>query len=77
MRCLAPRDPDLPADLAERLAADAEGAVRHAVAGHPNLPEHARSALLADPSEWVAHAAAAATTLPVAEMDRLLTLAGV
>lgn len=77
MRCLAPRDPDLPADLAERLAADSDAAVRHAVAGHPNLPQHARSALLADPSEWVAHAAAAATSLPVAEMGRLLTLAGV
>ncbi|OKI49130.1 HEAT repeat domain-containing protein [Micromonospora sp. CB01531] len=77
MRCLAPRDPDLPVEMAERLATDPDSTVRHAAAGHPNLPVHARRALLADPSEWVAHAAAAAATLPVAEMDRLLTLAGV
>ena len=77
MRCLAPRDPDLPAELAERLGADPDSAVRRAVAGHPNLPAHARSTLLADPSEEVAHAAATAATLPVADMDRLLILAGV
>ncbi|MFJ8579457.1 hypothetical protein [Micromonospora sp. NPDC093277] len=77
MRCLAPRDLDLPVELTERLATDPDNAVRRAAAGHPNLPIHARRALLADPSEWVAHAAAAAATLPVAEMDRLLTLAGV
>jgi hypothetical protein len=77
MRCLAPRDPDLPTELAERLAADPDSAVRRAVAGHPILPIPARRTLLADPSEWVAHAAAVAATLPVAEMDRLLTLAGV
>jgi hypothetical protein len=77
MRRLAPRDPNLPVELAERLAADSDGAVRRAIAGHPNLPAHVRSALLADPSEWVAYAAASAETLPVAEMDRLLTLAGV
>ncbi|MEH1169449.1 hypothetical protein V6V47_29125 [Micromonospora sp. CPCC 205539] len=77
MRCLAPRDPDLPVELAERLANDPDPAVRHAVAGHPNLPTHARRALLADASKWVAQAAAAAPTLPVAEMERLLTLADV
>ncbi|MEU4556212.1 hypothetical protein [Micromonospora violae] len=77
MRCLAPRDLDLPVKLAERLATDPDSTVRHAVAAHPNLPVHARRALLADPSDWVACAAAAAPTLPVAEMDRLLTLAGV
>ena len=77
MRCLAPRDPDLPVELTERLATDPDNAVRHAAARHPNLPVHVRRALLADPSEWVAHAAAAAATLPVAEMERLLTLAGV
>jgi len=77
MRCLAPRDPDLPVELVERLATDPDSAVRRAAAGHPNLSVHVRRALLADPSEWVAHAAAAAATLPVAEMDRLLTLAAV
>ncbi|WP_225854961.1 hypothetical protein [Micromonospora noduli] len=77
MRCLAPRDLDLPVELAERLATDPDSEVRHAIAGHPNLPIHVRRALLADPSEWIAHATAAAPTLPVAEMDRLLTLAGV
>ncbi|MFG2084436.1 MULTISPECIES: hypothetical protein [Micromonospora] len=77
MRCLAPRDPDLPVELAGRLATDPDSTVRHEVAGHPNLPVHVRRVLLADSSEWVAHAAAAAATLPVAEMERLLTLAGV
>lgn len=77
MRCLAPRDPDLPIELTERLATDPDSTVRHAAAGHPNLPIHVRRALLADPSEWVAHATAAAATLPVAEMERLLTLAGI
>jgi hypothetical protein len=77
MRCLAHRDPDLPVELAERLATDPDSTVRHSVAGHPNLSIHVRRALLADPSESVAHAAAAAPTLPVAEMDQLLTLAGV
>ncbi|MET8040514.1 hypothetical protein ABZU25_06565 [Micromonospora sp. NPDC005215] len=76
MRCLAPRDPDLPVELTERLAADPDSTVRQAVAGHPRLPAHARRALLADPSEWVARTTAAAPTLPVAEMERLLTLAG-
>lgn len=77
MRCLAPRDLDLPVDLAERLATDPESMVRRAVAGHPNLPVHVRRALLTDPDEWVAHAAATAPTLPVTEMDRLPTLAGI
>ncbi|MFI6165114.1 hypothetical protein ACIA59_34805 [Micromonospora haikouensis] len=77
MRSLAPRDMDLPVELAERLATDPESMVRHAVARHPNLPVHIRRALLADLNERVAHATAAAPTLPTAEMDRLLTLAGI
>ncbi|MEU8283832.1 hypothetical protein AB0C01_05790 [Micromonospora sp. NPDC048905] len=77
MRSLAPRDPDLPVELIERLAADPDSTVRQAVAGHPRLPADARRALLADDSEFVARTAAAAPTLPVAEMERLLTIAGV
>jgi hypothetical protein len=77
MRCLAPRDPDLPVEFLERLAADPDSAVRHAVADHPHLPNRARTTLLADTSEWVAHAAASARGLPHSEMERLLTLAGV
>jgi hypothetical protein len=77
MRCLAPRDPDLPVEFLERLAADPDSAVRHAVADHPRLPNRARTTLLADTSEWVAHAAASARGLPHSEMERLLTLAGV
>ncbi|SCF48816.1 Leucine rich repeat variant [Micromonospora matsumotoense] len=77
MRCLAPRDVDLPVELAERLATDPESRVRRAVAEHPHLPVHVRRALLADPDEWVAHATATAPTLPVTEMDQLLTLAGI
>ncbi|MFD6665514.1 hypothetical protein ACFWDK_24475 [Micromonospora chalcea] len=56
MRCPAPRDPDLPVELAERLATDPDSTVRHAVAGHPNLPVHVRRVLLADSSEWVEQA---------------------
>ena len=76
MRCLAPRDPDLPVDLAAQLAADPDHSVRQAVAAHPNLPTHALTTLLADSNEWVARAAAASPSLPVAEMERLLQLAG-
>jgi hypothetical protein len=75
MRCLAPRDPDLPTELAARLAVDPEGTVRHAVAPHPNLPTRALLGLLADRSEWVAHAAAGSPFLPVEHMEWLLTLA--
>ncbi|MEU8265226.1 hypothetical protein AB0C02_32040 [Micromonospora sp. NPDC048999] len=77
MRCLAPRDPDLPVEMAESLSIDPDSAVRRTIAGYPHLPVHVRRALLADPNEWVAQTAAAAATLPVAEMDRLLALAGV
>ncbi|MGW0434722.1 hypothetical protein ACWDV4_19575 [Micromonospora sp. NPDC003197] len=76
MRCLAPRNPDLPADLAEQLAADPESSVRRAVATHPRLPTRALLTLVADPNEWVARAAAASPSLPAADMERLLSLAG-
>lgn len=76
MRCLAPRDPDLPADLAAGLATDPEQSVRNAVAQHPNLPTEYLVALLDDPSERVASAAAGSPFLPVEEMERLLALAG-
>jgi hypothetical protein len=76
MRCLGPRDPDLPPVLAEQLARDIDGTVRRVVATHPNLPVAALTALLADPIGGVARAAATSPTLPVAEMDRVLQLAG-
>ncbi|MFD4636728.1 hypothetical protein ACFWN2_05395 [Lentzea sp. NPDC058436] len=75
MRCLAPRDPDLPGGIAAALAADPAAEVRHAVAGHHNLPEHALVALLDDPDERTVHAAAGSLWLPVREMERLLRLA--
>jgi hypothetical protein len=51
--------------------------VRHAVVGHPRLPIPALITLLADQSEWVARAAGGSPSLPVADMERLLTLAGI
>ncbi|MET9384253.1 hypothetical protein ABZY09_25030 [Streptomyces sp. NPDC002928] len=75
MRDLAPRDHELPAALAERLAADQADRVRRAVAAHPNLPAAALLTLLADPNEWVAKTAAASPGLPVAVMEKILALA--
>ncbi|MGW6912851.1 hypothetical protein ACWGB8_03355 [Kitasatospora sp. NPDC054939] len=76
LRSFAPRDPDLPAELAEKLAADPEDRVRRAVASHRNLPLPSLCRLLADPSESVAEAAAASPFLPVERMEWLLTRAG-
>ncbi|MEE6258101.1 hypothetical protein [Plantactinospora sonchi] len=76
MRVLAPRDADLPAELAERLADDPDSSVREVIAPHPRLPARALITLLADESESVTRAAAASPSLPVAEMERLLVLAG-
>ncbi|MFE6505776.1 hypothetical protein [Kitasatospora sp. NPDC057738] len=76
LRSLAPRDPDLPAELAGQLADDPEECVRRAVAAHRNLPLPSLLRLLADPSEHVARAAAASPFLPVEHMERLLTGAG-
>ncbi|MEU9126977.1 hypothetical protein AB0D08_02475 [Kitasatospora sp. NPDC048540] len=76
LRSFAPRDPQLPAELAEQLAADPEERVRHAVAGHRRLPLPALLRLLADPSDRVARAAAASPHLPVESMERLLDLVG-
>ena len=70
MRCLAPRDPDLPGGI----AADPDSAVRHAVAAHPNLPEQALIALLDDPDEHTVRAAAGSPCLPRREMQRLVQL---
>ncbi|MEV4313604.1 hypothetical protein [Actinocrispum sp. NPDC049592] len=76
MRCLAPRDPDLPAGLAVPLAGDTDSRVRIAVAGHRNLPVPALVRLLDDEAEPVVKAPAAGSGyLPVAQMERLLDLA--
>ncbi|MFJ8113572.1 hypothetical protein [Streptomyces sp. NPDC096132] len=76
IRDLAPRDPGLPAALAERLAVDGATRVRRAVIGHPNLPVPALLALVADPDAYVARAAAESPTLPVEAMEGLLAHAG-
>ncbi|MCF3106108.1 hypothetical protein IPZ58_31735 [Streptomyces roseoverticillatus] len=76
MRALAPRDPDLPAELAGQLAADADPSVRRAVAAHRNLPAPARLALLADEDGLTARAAARSPFLPVDAMEELLARAG-
>ncbi len=76
MRCLAPRDPELPAGLAAELATDPDHTVRRAVAGHRSLPVEYLVALLSDEDEWTAHAAACSPRLPVEQMERLLALAG-
>jgi hypothetical protein len=76
LRSFAPRDPELPAELAGQLAGDPAARVREAVAGHRNLPLPALLGLVADPADEVAEAAAASPFLPVEEMERLLVLAG-
>lgn len=76
MRCLAPRDPDLPRALAEKLATDPDHSVRHAVAGHRNLPTSRLIGLLFDENGSVAHAAGGSPHLPAEQMERLLALAG-
>ncbi|MFJ8962141.1 hypothetical protein ACIRG5_22405 [Lentzea sp. NPDC102401] len=76
MRCLAPRDPDLPAGTAVRLATDPDVNVRQAVAGHRNLPEEALLALLDDSAERVVRAAAGSPRLPREQMERVLARAG-
>lgn len=74
LRPLALRDPGLPAEVAERLAADEDAMVRRTVAGsgHPRLPAGALLRLLAD-TEWlVAEAAASSPMLPQAVMRAVL-----
>ncbi|MGW6874440.1 hypothetical protein ACWGHA_19085 [Streptomyces xanthophaeus] len=74
LRVLALRDPDLPAALAERLAADANAHVRRAVAasGHPRLPAAALLALLGDAEDRVAESAASSALLPQGAMRTVL-----
>ncbi|MFC8718649.1 hypothetical protein [Kitasatospora sp. NPDC057198] len=76
LRSFAPRDPNLPSELAEKLAADPEARVRRAVAPHPNLPLQSLLRLLADSSERVAEAAGASPFLPGEHMEWLLNRAG-
>ncbi|CAN3984199.1 hypothetical protein [Kitasatospora purpeofusca] len=76
LRSFAPRDPDLPSELAEKLASDPEERVRRAVAPHRSLPLPSLLRLLADSSERVAEAAGASPFLPVDRMEWLLTRAG-
>lgn len=76
LRSFAPRDPDLPSELAEKLASDPDARVRRAVAPHRNLPLPSLFRLLADSSELVAESAGASPFLPVERMQWLLTRAG-
>ncbi|WP_031072805.1 hypothetical protein [Streptomyces sp. NRRL WC-3742] len=76
LRSFAPRDPNLPLELAEKLAADPEDRVRRAVAPHRNLPLPSLLRLLSDSSERVAEAAGASPFLPGEHMERLLNRAG-
>ncbi|WP_394619233.1 hypothetical protein JNUCC0626_09090 [Lentzea sp. JNUCC 0626] len=76
MRCLAPRDPDLPVDLAVALARDPDAGVRQEIAAHPALPVAVLVALLDDEDEGTVQAAAGSPRLPVEQMHRLLDLAG-
>ncbi len=76
LRSFAPRDPNLPSELAARLASDPEVRVRCAVAPHRNLPLPSLYRLLADSSERVAEAAGASPFLPVERMEWLMTRAG-
>ncbi|MEV0716902.1 hypothetical protein [Asanoa sp. NPDC050611] len=80
----------LTAERAERLAGDPDQDVRVEVAGHPRLPAHLRDRLGADPSARVRVAVfarpdtpeplrrqiAGSPSLPPAEMERILTRAG-
>lgn len=77
LRPLALRDPELPAPLAERLAADEDAGVRRQVAGsgHPRLPLAALLRLLGDADGHVAEAAASSPMLPQAVMRAVLDLA--
>ncbi|MGR4882439.1 hypothetical protein ACIPUC_23975 [Streptomyces sp. LARHCF249] len=74
LRVLALRDPELPAELAERLAADEDAAVRREVAGsgHPRLPLPALLRLLGDAGRLVAAAAASSPMLPQAVMRQIV-----
>ncbi|MDX2733352.1 hypothetical protein [Streptomyces sp. PA03-2a] len=76
LRSFAPRDPDLPSELAEKLASDPDDRVRRAVASHRNLPLPSLFRLLTDSSERVAESAGASPFLPVERMEWLLTRAG-
>ncbi|MEU5104528.1 MULTISPECIES: hypothetical protein [unclassified Streptomyces] len=75
IRALALRDPDLPAGLAEGLAADGSDRVRRGVAAHPSLPTPALLTLLADQDEWVARTAAGSPVLPRDVMEEILAFA--
>ncbi|MBT2467038.1 ATP-binding protein [Streptomyces sp. ISL-66] len=72
MRVLALRDPQLPAGLLDRLAADEDHTVRRAVASDPRLSPGTLLRLLADATASVAKAAAASPALPVGAMRAAL-----
>ncbi|MCX5295205.1 hypothetical protein OG898_01685 [Streptomyces sp. NBC_00193] len=75
MRLLALRDPDVPAALLERLAADEDHTVRRAVAEDSRTATGTLLRLLGDGSESVAMSAAASPGLPVEAMRAVLDLA--
>ncbi|MFF3217181.1 hypothetical protein ACFYYB_42010 [Streptomyces sp. NPDC002886] len=72
MRVLALRDPELPAELRDRLAADQDDAVRRAVAEDPRTDARTLLRLLGDGSAFVAQATAASPSLPPEAMRAVL-----
>ncbi|MFC0843717.1 hypothetical protein ACFH04_08285 [Streptomyces noboritoensis] len=76
VRVLALEDPDLPVVQLRRLAACEDPFLRRRVARHPNVTAELLEQLLADPDPNVADDAAANPVLPRAQMDQILTAAG-
>ncbi|MFI1105222.1 hypothetical protein [Streptomyces melanogenes] len=77
IRTLALEDADLPASALRRLAACEDPYVRGRVAGHPNITVDLLERLLADPDPKVADSAAANRALSRAQMEHILTEAGI
>jgi len=71
VRHLALRDPALPVQALERLAAEPK--LRPGVAGHPMVSEELLEQLLTDADPWVVDTAAANPVLPRERMHRILS----
>ncbi|MEU9413498.1 hypothetical protein AB0E08_48500 [Streptomyces sp. NPDC048281] len=76
VRDLALQDPGLPVSELRRIVDSQEEFLRAGAAGHPNVTVELLERLLADSEPKVADAAAANPVLPRAQMDRVLTEAG-
>ncbi|MGW1269711.1 hypothetical protein [Streptomyces sp. NPDC002491] len=76
VRVLALEDPELPVSVLRRFADSEEGFLRAGAARHPAVTAELLGRLLADPEPRVADDAAANPVMPRAQMDRILTEAG-